>query len=575
MTKSFESEIIRQRKQFIFNVEQSSNYVFPGEEYTYLVYIKNISGNEINNFNIEIETPDGVFIEKISNQEDTPITLQKNESKLYEFKSTIEYKGEYSVHFIGYGESTQIAHKNMKIKCSRSYNSDKLIHRIHIYDFTPYEDNFTMEASNYSDEVVQTFKRQKLPFKTGEQPFNIIRNGNIENIESQSYLNQYKKAKNTKEHVYQYISRENFTENSLEHYEGENLFEIIDKINSESEYFRATFLKSGTNTLLNDFTQYKPNGFIYRMGLLSSEIYHTLGVIPTYSYMSDQLFRWAPSPSGQRIFHDRDIDEMDPTQDMLNLYPKPKSMKWGENIWAGRSWSVYQNATDEYKETEEFKKNFENNVLSIRKNIGIFESKKDAEIYIEQKEYFDNVVRNQIQDSMVKYEYEIKENFFDTGVFFVNIPILKIPSNFYLIDTDELYKIISRVKPYGVKPIINYVIEKNFDLDMTYDVIPNYIKDFEYDIETIDIKYRICENKFVQETKICNGQTVDLIKEMPVNCVFYDNDFNLDPQLNVDYSQVGIHFESSDSFNTMTIEEESVEYEGTVDQDFRTLENIL
>ena len=65
MKKILESEIVREKKEFIFNVDQKSNYVFPNEEYKYMVFIKNISGDDIENFNIRIEAPEGVFIDKI------------------------------------------------------------------------------------------------------------------------------------------------------------------------------------------------------------------------------------------------------------------------------------------------------------------------------------------------------------------------------------------------------------------------------------------------------------------------------------------------------------------------------
>ena len=576
MQKILESEIVREKKEFIFNVNQTSNYVFPNEEYKYMVFIKNISGDDIENFNIRIEAPDGVFIDKIEGKPDTPISIKDSEIKLYEIKAKIETIGEYIVHFIGYGDETKIGHKALKIKCSRSYNSDKLLHRIHIYDFTPYENNFSMEADNYSDEVVQTFKRQKLPYKAGKQPFRFIKTVHPENIESESYLQQNDEAKNSKEeHVYQYITRENFTDDSIEDYEGENLFDLINQINEKSKYFNATFLGTGTNTLLNDFTQYSPNGFIYRMGLLTSEIYHTLGVIPTYSYMSDRLFRWAPSPSGQRIFHDRDIDEMDSFDNLLNLYPKPKSMNWDENIWVGRTWIVYKKPTEKYQQTDEFKEKFENKLISYRENIGSFDSEKDAEMFVEQKEYFDEVIRNQIQDSLVKYEYEIREEgFYDTGVFFVNIPINKIPSNYYLPDSESLYNIINRAKPYGVKPIVNYIVEKNFDLDMSLKMIPNYYREVTQDLGEVDLKYYICQNKFIYDKIKCNNEMKQVVRELPTNCVFYNNDFDMNVGLKVDYSNVGIDFDKNNPFE-MTLEEDNTMYGGVRDQDFKKIIDII
>ena len=165
-----ESEIVNQKKQFIFDVEQSSNYVFPFESFTYYIYIKNISTTRIDNFVIKIENDEEIYFdEEIKNS--SPISLEPGEVKLYEIKASCSEKGEYRVHFIGYGDETAILFETLKIKCNLTYNSDKLIHRISIYDFTPYEETYSMEADNYSEDVTQTFKRQKLPYEAKNQPF--------------------------------------------------------------------------------------------------------------------------------------------------------------------------------------------------------------------------------------------------------------------------------------------------------------------------------------------------------------------------------------------------------------------
>ena len=334
------SEIVNQKKQFIFDVEQSSNYVFPFESFTYYIYIKNISTTEINNFVIKIENDKEIYFdEKIKNS--TPITLKPGEIKLYEMKASCSEKGSYRVHFICYGDETPILFKTLKIKCNTTYNSDKLIHKISIYDFTPYEETYSMEADNYSEDVTQTFKRQKLPYMAKEQPFNLQKQFVLENIESESLIDQLN-IKNTNEHVYQYISRESFIKDSVETFEGENLQDIIDDINNNSKYFNAKFLRTGTNSLLNDFTQYKPNGLIYRLGLLTSELYHMLGIIPTYTYMTDKLFKWAPHKSGYKLFMD-----YNPDGQLIDLYPRERGMKWGQNVWAGTGWIVRKEVTDE------------------------------------------------------------------------------------------------------------------------------------------------------------------------------------------------------------------------------------
>lgn len=502
------SEIINQRKQFIFDVEQTSNHVFPKEKYSYYVYIKNISGVQINNFYIKIDNDDDIQFEEIKSFESTPISIKNNETKLYELKATCLTTGIHTVHFIGYGEGTQILYKTLKINCTRTYNSDKLIHRISIYDFSPYEENFSMEADNYSDEVTQTFKRQKLPFKAGEQPFPMINNADY-NTESQSFLDQYNTAKNTKEHVYQYISRENFEEDSIESYTGENLLELINKINTESKYFKATFLGAGTNHLLNDFTQYSPNGFIYRMGLLTSELYHTLGVIPTFKYMSDYLFKWAPHPSGNHLFMASDgsgrLEES--KGQLLNLYPAQKAMKWDQNRWAGKGWFVYKVPTDEYKKTEEYKKLYEERKIISKETIEFFEELRDAQEFVKRIQDYDDDYRGFRQEDYIKYEYIIEQSFYDTGIFFVNIPLDKIPTNFYLTHPDDLYAIINRAKPFGMKPIINYVIERQFNQNIEQLIEYNHKK----------------ENIFIDNPAEINSYTID--KYNPGNKTCENGDF--------------------------------------------------
>lgn len=531
------SEIINQKKQFIFNVEQTSNHVFPREKYSYYVYIKNISGVPIENFYIKIDNDDDIqFVEK--GNIPTPITLKNNEVKLYELKASCLTTGIHTVHFIGFGEGTQILYQTLKINCTRTYNSDKLIHRINIYDFSPYEENYSMEATNYSDEVTQTFKRQKLPYKAGEQPFPMINNANS-NTESQSFLDQYNEARNTKEHVYQYISRENFEEDSVESYTGENLLELITKLNKESKYFNATFLGAGTNHLLNDFTQYEPNGFIHRMGLLTSELYHLLGVIPTYKYMSDYLFRWAPHPSGNHLFMADDgsgrLEESN--GQLLNLYPPQKAMKWDKHRWSGKSWIVYKVPTKEYKKTEEYRLLVEEKRIILKELIESFEELKDAEEFVKRMHDYDNDFRGFRQEDFNKYEYIIEQSLYDTGIFFINIPIDKIPTNFYLLEPEALYAVINRAKPFGMKPIVNYVIEREFYLNMKQFVEYNHKKQNTFVSSLPEIDNYVMDEYKIDKEECENGQF-----SYPVNKIthknYYESLFVLNQSMTTDYDKI-------------------------------------
>lgn len=563
------SEIVNQKKQFIFNVEVVSDHIFPYEPTKFYIYVKNISGVAIDHFKIKIEKDDAFYFNYENDLPDQEITLQPNEVKLYDIKGHARGIGEFYIHFIAYGSGTELRYEKIKIKCNKTYNSNKLIHKIHIYDFSPYEGKFTLEADDYNDEVTQLFKRQKLPYKAGKQPFPMEQGFVKENKESQSYLDQFDEIKKNpnehKEHSYQYLSREQFTKDSLESYTGKNLYEIIKDINKNSDYFKATFLRTGNNHLLTDFTQYKPNGFIYRMGLLSSEIYHTLGVIPTFNYMSDYLFRWAPSPTGQHLRYNG--DEMY-AETLLNLYPEQKAMKWDENIWAGTGWIVYKVPTDEYIETNEFKEKLEDKLISYKENIGFFEELKKAEGFIQLQEYYDNRIRNYQKSNLIKFNYIIEESIYENGVFFVNIPIDKIPTNFYLIETESLYAIINRVKPFGMKPIINYIIEREFDCKIKQSLIIDYEKRFEIPVNAPKLTYDIYENAIIDKEIECNGQSVQYKSSEVINHIKYNNDFDAHINFNVERQ-----FDFYNEFDA-SIEQNQNVYAAKLDQSFITLKDM-
>ena len=519
------SEIIHQKKQFIFDVEQTSTHVFPNEVFKFYIYIKNISGVEIKNFRILIEHSSGIMFDQKDTEDFYRFDMNSNEVRLYEIKAYCPIIGEHIVHFIGFGEGTQVLYKTQKIKCTRTYNSEKLQHRISFYDFNPYEEKYSMEADNYSNEVIQTFKRQKLPYEAKKQPFNLKTDFVPENIESESFLEQYEEARNTQEHVYQYISRENFIEDSIESYTGENLLEIFNKINNESEYFNAKFLKSGTNHLLNDFMQSAPNGFIYRMGLLNSELYHTLGIIPSYTYMSDKLFRWAPEKN-----------------QLLSLIPEKKPMKWDQNIWAGKGWIIHKVITEEYLNTEECIEELKNKTIKSDEIVGTFEIKEDAEAFAEKLAESDRIQRIRENNDLIKFDYIILESIYDTGVFFVNIPVNKIPKNFFLINNDDLYAIINRVKPFGAKPVINYMIETIFDCKMEQTPIVNYHKKISFDMEMEMENESLTEYTFKNMTSDCgNGQSFDYVEYIPKNVYLYKN-FNLNHSKEVDVTDIKVNY---------------------------------
>lgn len=507
-TKILESEIINQKKSLIFKVEQTVDHAFPNEDFKYYIYLKNISGVNIDNIKIKVNNPSEILFN--THYEDEGYieigTLKPEEVKFIYLKANCQATGKHYVHFICHGDGTGLYYKSLKLICSYTHSSDEIIHRLHIYDFQDYEDTYFNKVDNFSPTVTQLFKTQKLPFRAGEQPFSMVARDEeisakpFSNIEQESFLEQNNLLKNTKEHVYHYLTRENFNENSAESYEGKNIFDLIEQVNKHSKLFRAKFLKTGTNELNTDFYQYSPNGFIHRFGLLNSEIYHYLGTLPTYSYMSDVLFRWAP-------------DGKEP----LNLYPQKIAMKWDRKVWSGQGYIVYRILTEDYlnwlshnTDNTFSLERWLNNKEERWKAIGFFNDLKSAEAYKERQLYVDSIDRERLQRGFNKYQYYIKQSYYDTGVFFVHIPINKIPSNFYLLDTTNIEALIQRAKPFGAKALIRYMVEEDFDNHMEFQHYPIFKPYTEIDLDLADdISYFIQSKKFqlIEEQK-CN-QTLE------------------------------------------------------------------
>ena len=256
-------------------------------------------------------------------------------------------------------------------------------------------------------------------------------------------------------------------------------------------------------------------------------------------YMNDYLFKWAPSRSGQHLFLMGEDSDFDNDFELINLYPKPKAMRWDENVWAGSGWLVYRIVTDEYKATNEFKNLYEEDKIILEEKLEFFENKTEAEDFIKENQMIDRRIRNQIQDDLVKYTYELRESLYSPGVFFINIPLGKIPRNFYLTDPDELYKIVNRAKPFGMKPIINYIIEKEFDATIEQDFSLNYHKRFLFDMDAPEInKYNICEKALVKKEINCDGEEVSYLSEEPVRCIIRPDTFEITPEVSskIDFS---------------------------------------
>lgn len=529
------SEIIYNKKQLVLIVDQTSDYTYPNKLYKYQIYCKNVSGETIDNVHIQIINPSTVLIDEDNEVPPEGVNigdLKNGQSHLLNVKARCATTGKFTVHFVCFGDGSEVVTKKATIISNYDAYNNKNIHRVHIYNFTPYQEKYELQSKDYSDEVTQLVKKQYLPYKAKENPFKMISSNENQGFfidESQNYLDQkdilYGNPVEGDLHSYQYLGRENFNRDDVEVYEGENLFEIFQDINKKSKLFRARFLRTGSNQLLNDFRQYNPDGFIYRVGLMSSELFHHLGVLPDYSYMNDYLFRWA-NEGGLP----------------LNLYPKRLDMNWRSNRWSGHGWRVWKTYTDEYKALIINDPDYK----PMMEHVDTFELLETAEEYVKTEEEHDisNEYYVNTEDGLEqikKYQYLIKETYNDTGVFFIHIPVSKIPSNFLMLNIEDIEAIVEKTKPYGMKALIRYVIDTHFNMNISMNVttkvyprVPFEIKDFNrFNYAMIPYEYHnVTEEVCYVEDETRKTEQRTSLKKIPSGTA-YDRtvDFNIDPSI--------------------------------------------
>ena len=499
---NLESEIINKKKQFIFQVEQSANSVLPNKKYTYYIYIKNVSGLLAENVHIKMVHPTSIIVDEPDTSQFIEIgDLKDGHSHLLKITARCTMTGRFTAHFICYSDISGMFYQSLEIHCGYEKYTPELFHRITVYNFSPYEDTYQMKIKDFNTQVTQQFKHQKLPYKAKESLFTPI---DDYKDESQSFLDQLKILKNKDEHGYQYIGREDFSINKIESYEGNNLVELLNRINDKSQYIRSFYIRSGNNELENNIKQFSPNGFLHRFGLLSSEIYHNTGVLPTYNYMNEYLFRWAPSD-----------------KQPLNLYPSKQASTWKSKQWAGEGYIVY-----EYFDDDE-------NDIHTKKEIHTFRNEKEAEECIRKSERYNSFY------NLEGYTYDIQEVHNVPGVFFVNIPLSKIPSNFFILNQNEISTIVDKAKPLGLRGLVRYELKISFNHNIEYKVTPNIKPKISLDLGDYDkIVYWIQSLKYAKEIKEVCGVTMESMRLQPnglgvYNGCNWDHDYsfrNLTPK---------------------------------------------
>ena len=522
------STIINQKKKLFLHVIQSKDLVWPNSTYDYQIYVKNISGQTINNLKIYITNPkeiviperdprldyllslrailthnedafddiytdkiieligisdffDNTITEEMTNilqgeieaiteslqQDNKPIqvfsipTLKSGQSVLLNIDDClIMQEGYYYVNFIAMGDETEIATKSLMIKCGFENDNKNILHRIAFYNFSPYENAYMQRASDFNENVTQLTKIQTKPFEAYNQPFE------MDTLELDLYA-QDTFLTNTDDMPSMYLGRENWESNLEEGFVGQSLLNLIQKINKESNLVEIDYLRAGNNEMFTDLQQIFPNGFIHRFGLLKSEFYKLLGIIPNVYSINDDLFRWAR----------RDDEPI--------VYPKRENDKWNQKPWCGTGYYVYESKIENEKR-----------VYTIEK--AIFTTKEDAEFYVNNLNTFNSL--HFIEDII----YEIKKRDWLPGIFYVEIPLRDIPANFYIPDIDQIQAVIELVKPYGLKGYPRFVVNNEFMHTMTFSATPNIAPYINIDLGEDDafIDYHIRQKKY---QKLENG----------------------------------------------------------------------
>ena len=455
--KTLQSTIINQKKKLFLYVTQSKDLVWPNKTYNYQVYVKNLSGQTINNLAIYITNPKEVVIKEGKKSQSTykiP-TLKSGQSVLINVNDcAIMQEGYYHVNFIAMGDETEIKTQSLLIKCGYENDNKNILHRIAFYNFSPYENAYMQRASDFNENVTQLTKIQTKPFEAYNQPFE------MDNLELDLHAQDIFLT-NTDDMPSMYLGRENWESNLKEGFVGQSLFNLIQKINQESNLVEIDFLRTGNNEMLTDLQQIFPNGFIHRFGLLKSEFYKILGIIPKVYSTNDDLFRWARS------------------NDEPVIYPKRENDKWNQKPWCGTGYYVYESK-------------MENNKRAYTIEKAIFTTQDDADFYVENLNSFNS---SHFIDNIV---YEIKKRDWLPGIFYVEIPLRDIPANFYIPDIDEIQSVIELVKPYGLKGYPRFVVNNEFSHKMSFSAIPTITPHTNIDLDDRDafINYHIRQKKY-------------------------------------------------------------------------------
>ena len=470
---SLQSQIVNEKKEIYLDVNQTADFVLINQYYEYTVYVKNVSNSVIEDIKVFVlnqkaisinsDYPDDDFYENIGN-------LNPGESRIFKLKARCTQSGYYNTTFVAYGKSTEIESKNTFITCGLVRYVPETYHKISVFNFDPYEEGYWLSSSDYNNQVTQLTKVQNRPWQDKQRYYNQFIDYELD------LYDQDIESKNKDNLPITHLGRESYIYNEQELSVGDGLRNLVDRINKESQLINLTLLRTGNNELENDFVNLQQQNMMDKFGLLRSELYHALGVIPTFSYSVDGLFRWS-----------REDDYL-----ANHIYPPLNDYFWNTKKWAGHGYTVDEIYID--SERDELNRDFD---------IAFFETLEDAEDYVyDQTELYKNRninIYNEENELIKGYYYNIREVLDSEGIFFINIPYNDIPSNFFKLSDEELQPIIDRAKPYGLKPIIRYVFKNTFK---------NYMKIYAYPIREPHIEIQIPNTqKIIPRAHVTNYQT--------------------------------------------------------------------
>ena len=501
---SLQSQVVNEKKEIYLNVNQTTDFVLINQYYEYTVYVKNVSNSSIEDIKVFVlnqkaisinsDYPDDGFYENIG-------TLNPGESRVFKLKARCTQSGYYNTTFVAYGKSTEIESKNTFITCGLVRYVPETYHRISIFNFDPYEEGYWLSSSDYNDQVTQLTKIQNRPWQNKQRYYNQFIDSELDLYDQDIEL------KNKDNLPITHLGRESYIYNEKELTTGDGLRNLVEHINKESQLINLTLLRTGNNELENDFINIQQRNIMDKFGLLRSEIYHALGVIPTFSYAVDGLFRWS-----------RENDYL-----ANHIYPPLNDYFWNTKKWSGHGYTIDETYID--YERDEFDRDFD---------MAFFETLEDAEDFVyDQTELYKNRninIYNEENKLIKGYYYTIREVLDSEGVFFINIPYNDIPSNFFKLTNEELQPIIDRAKPYGLKPVIKYIFKNTFKnymkihahpirephieikIPSTQKVIPRaYVRNYQNKINWIYTHTKdIINDSFVKMKEVIQNNTISL-----------------------------------------------------------------